>query len=234
MNKKIALCRLLIAACCMGITAAAHAQSYESLSDLKASEFAPAALLKGQFHTVDEKVTIAGAQPNFMIRSQYGVWEARGQEMLQIRVSELPAFEQLAKVSKSDEFMKSAGNAIVAPVKAVGEFIESPIESTGNIFSGIGLVASRIGRTAEQAVNKVGDTAANNAPVQKEILKPVPPPLGTAAPRSIVGDPLGYNQQRREWAEKLKVDPYTFNGKLSDQLGSVASVTFVSTFPVNV
>lgn len=234
MNGKFAPRHTLIALAIFALAGNASAQNYEVTNNLKASELAPAALLRGPFHTVDEKVTVAGAQPNFTIRSPYGVWEARGHEMLLIRVSELPAFEQLAKVSKSDEFMKSAGNAIVAPVKAVGELVESPVQTTGNILSGIGLVASRIGRTVEQGVNKVGDTVANNAPAQKEILKPVPPPLGTAPPRSIVGDPLGYNQQRREWAEKLKIDPYTFNGKLSDQLGSVASVTFVSSFPVNV
>ena len=49
---------------------------------LKASELAPAALLKGPFHSVDENVTIVGAQANFIIRSQYGTWEARGHEML--------------------------------------------------------------------------------------------------------------------------------------------------------
>lgn len=224
----------LLLASLLGGSPALLAQNYESLSGLKAAEFAPAEMLKGPFHTVDEMITVAGAQPNFMIRSQYGVWEARGREMLAIRISELPAFEQLAKVSKSDEFMKAAGNAVVAPVKAVGELIESPVQTTSNIFSGIGLIASRIGRTAEVTVDKVGDTLANNAPAKQEILKPVPPPIGTMVPRSVIGDPLGFNQQRREWAQRLKVDPYTFNGKLSDQLGQVAGVTFVSSFPVNV
>ena len=232
--KRPTLLRSLVSAVTLAIAGTAAAQNYETLGGLKSAQFAPTALLKGPFHTVDEKVTIAGAQPNFTIRSQYGVWEARGSEMLVIRVSELPAFEQLAKVSKSDEFMKAAGNAVVAPVKAVGTFIESPVETTGNVFSGIGLVASRIGRVAEQGVDRVGDTVAGNAPAKKEILKPVPPPLGTMAPRSVIGDPLGYNDQRRQWAQRLKVDPYTFNGKLSDQLGNVAGVTFVSSFPVNV
>jgi hypothetical protein len=225
--------RTLVAAAALATAATAAAQNYETLGAIKASEFAPPALLKGPFHTVDEKVTIAGAQPNFTIRSQYGTWEARGTEMLGVRVSELPAFEQLEKVSKTDEFMKSAGSALVAPVKAVGTFIESPIQTTGNIFSGIGLMASRVGRTAGQAVNSVGDKVSGDAPKDKQILKPVPPPLGTMAPRSVIGDPLGFNDQRRVWAQRLKVDPYTFNGKLSDQLGQVAGVTFVSSFPVN-
>ena len=228
-----ALCRALAAAATLAMTVTAAAQGYELPDTLKASELAPAALLKGPFHSVDENVTMAGGQPNFTIRSQYGVWEARGQEMLAIRVTELPAFEQLAKVSKSDEFMKSAGTAIAAPVKAVGQFVDSPLETTGNVLSGIGLIASRVGRVAEKSATRVGDSVAGNTPAQKEILKPAAAPLGTAAPRTFIGDPLGYNQQRREWAQRLKVDPYTFNGALSDKLGEVASVTFASSFPVN-
>ena len=57
--------------------------------------------------------------------------------------------------------------------------------------------------------------------------------MGGARTRDA-GDPLGYNQQRRDWAQRLKVDPYTFNGALSDQLGQIASVTFVGSFPVDV
>jgi hypothetical protein len=228
------LCRTLVAAAALAAAATALAQTYEVPASLKASELAHATLLKGPFHSVDENVTIAGGQPNFTIRSPYGMWEARGQEMLAIRVAELPAFEQLAKVSKSDEFMKSAGTTIAAPVKAVGQFVESPLETTGNVLSGIGLIASRVGRVAEKSATRVGDTVAGNASAQKEILKPAAAPLGTAAPRTFIGDPLGYNKQRRDWAQRLKIDPYTFNGALSDKLGEVASVTFASSFPVNV
>jgi hypothetical protein len=227
------LVRSLYAGIVLATAGTAAAQNYETLGEIKASELAPAALLKGPFHTVDERVTVAGGQPNFTIRSKYGTWEARGIEMLGIRVSELPAFEQLEKVSKSDEFLKSAGQTLAAPVKAVGSFVENPVQTTGNILSGIGLMASRVGRTAEKAAMNVGDKASGAAPAQKQILKPVPPPLGTAAPRAILGDPLGYNNQRRIWAQRLTVDPYSFNGKLSDQLGQVARVTFASSFPVN-
>ena len=226
------LCCVLVAALALPV-GTAIAQNYESIGSLKASAFVPAPLLKGPFHTVDENVLMTGAQPNFTIRSKYGTWEARGNEMLVIRISELPAFEQLEKVSKTDEFMKSAGKAIAAPVKAVGEFVQSPIQTTGNVLSGIGLMASRIGRTAEKVATSVGDKVTGGGMKEQQILKPVAPPLGTAAPRTIIGGPLGYNQQRREWAQRLKVDPYTFNGKLSDQLGQVASVTFASSFPVN-
>ncbi len=59
------LCRALVAAVALAIAGTAAAQNYETMGELKAGELAPAALLKGPFHTVDEKVMFAGAQPNF-------------------------------------------------------------------------------------------------------------------------------------------------------------------------
>ena len=230
---RIALCRALVAVTASVTAVTAAGQNYESLGNLKAGEFAPAALLTGPFHTVDESVTVTGAQPDFTIRSKYGTWVARGHEMLVIRVSELPAFEQLEKISKMDEFLKSAGKPVVATVQVVGDFVSSPIETTGNLFSGLGLFANRIGRVADQSVASVGDKPSANTPAETPILKPVAPPLGTAAPRASISDILGYNDERRSWAKRLKVDPYTFNGALSDKIGEYASVTFGGSFPVN-
>ena len=63
--------RSLVAAVTLAIAGTAAAQNYDSLTNIKAAQFAPATLLKGPFHTVDENITVAGAQPNFTIRSQY-------------------------------------------------------------------------------------------------------------------------------------------------------------------
>src|SRR5262249_47779054 len=148
--------RTLVVAMTFAVAAAASAQNYETLSDLKASALAVPALLKGPYHTVDEKVTLIGPDPNFTIRSKYGTWEARGREMLAIRVSELPAFEAVEKVSKTDEFAKAAAKALAAPVKTAGELIVNPVQTTGNIVSGIGMMVGRVARTAGSAVANVG------------------------------------------------------------------------------
>lgn len=228
------LSRTAFAAAGLAIAGVAGAQpAYEPPRQFKAGEFAPAALLKGPFHSVDETVSVDGGQPRFTVRSQYGTWEALGLEMLDIRVAELPAFEQMDKVSKSDEFAKAAGRALAAPVEVVGTFVQHPVDTTGNILAGIGTMAGRVGRMVGSAVANVGDTVSGPAPEHKAILQPLAAPLGNAAPRSVTSDPLGYNDARRNWAQRLKVDPYTFNGGLSDRLDQLASVTFAGNFAVN-
>ena len=212
---------------------AAAQTAYELPRQFKADEFAPAALLKGPLHRVDETVSVDSGLPRFTVRSPYGTWEALGLEMLDIRVAELPAFEQLDKVSKSDEFANAAAKAIVAPVEMVGTFVQNPIDTTGNILAGIGTMAGRLGRTVGSVLSNVGDSVSAPAAEQKPILQPLPVPLGNMAPRASNSDPLGYNDARRNWAQRLRVDAYTFNGGLSERLDQLASVTFAGSFAIN-
>jgi hypothetical protein len=230
-----ALPSLLFTPLALAIAGAACAQTaYEPPRQFKADEFAPAVLLKGPLHSVDEAVSVDGGLPRFTLRSQYGIWEALGLEMLDIRVAELPAFEQLDKVSQSDEFAKAAGQAITKPVEMVGTFVQNPVDTTGSMLTGIGTMASRIGRMFSSMVSAVGDAVSGPAPELKPILPPLAAPLrGNAAPRASNSDPLGYNDARRNWARRLKVDTYTFNGGLSERLDQLASVTFAGNFAVN-
>jgi hypothetical protein len=226
--------RTLVTAIALAAAGVVHAQNYENPVGLKAGDFVPAAMLQGALYTVDSNVTIEGGLPRFTIKSQYGTWQARGREMLEIRVSELPAFAQLDKISKTDEFGKAAGLALAAPVEAVGQLVSHPIDTVGNIASGIGLLASRIGNLAGAGASKVGDRVSGDIKDQKQILKPAAASDGIAEPRVVTGDPLGYNQERRNWAKQLKVDPYTNNAVLSDKLGDFARASFAGKFPVNV
>ena len=226
--------RALLSSAALAVAGLAAAQpAYEPQRRFKAEDFAPIALLHGPLHRVDEAVSVDGGLPRFTVRSPYGTWEALGLEMLDIRVAELPAFEQLDKVSKSDEFARAAGRAISAPVEMVGTFVQHPVDTTGTILSGIGTMAGRLGRTVGSALTNVGDTVGGAAPEQRPILPQLAAPLGNAPPRSIMSDPLGYNDARRSWAQRLKVDAYTFNGELSARLDQVASATFAGNFAVN-
>jgi hypothetical protein len=224
----------LVAALGFAMTASVSAQQYESPRDFKAAEFASPALLQGPTHTVDENVVVERGMPRFTIRSQYGTWEARGAEMLGIRVSELPAFAQLQTASKSDAFVEAAGKALAAPVQMTGQLIQSPIETTGKVVSGIGMMFGRLGRVAGDTANRVGDTVTGAETAKSGIAHQIlAPEVGTAEPRLFTGDPLGYNKQRREWAKRLNVDPYTTNAPLEKQLGDAASASFIGNLPVD-
>jgi hypothetical protein len=228
------LLHTLLTSMAFATTGMSHAQDYETPAHAKAGDFAPAALMKSDLHRVDDSVSIEGGMPRFTIRSPYGSWQARGTEMLEIRVSELPALQQFASLSKTDAFGKAAKTALTDQANTVGQLIEHPVDTVSNVAAGIGILAGRVGALASAAATRVGDTVNGNTKTQKPILKAVEASAGTAEPRKIIGGPLGYNQKRREWAGLLKVDPYTNNAALSDQLGDFAAASFAGSFPVNV
>ena len=232
--KSLAHARRLAATFAFLAAGVAHAQSFENAAGLKASDLVPPALLKGPNHRVDDAVTFEGGFPLYTIRSDNGTWQARGREMLEIRVSELPAFAQANRVSKTDEFGKAAAQALAAPVKAVGQLVENPVETVGNVFSGFGLMASRIGEVTGSTLGNVGDTVSGDTGAQKPILKQTALSKGVTGPRAFDSDPFGYNAKRREWANQLKVDPYTNNAALAAKLDDLASASFAGSFPVDV
>ena len=204
-------------------------QNYEQ-PETRASALAPAELLGGADFQVDPNVVWEGPMPRFTINSKYGSWQATGREMLGVRVSEIPAFGQLDKVSKSDAFASALGSAAVQPIKVAGDLITNPVDTVGNLFSGIGNMVNRAGRT----VGNAGQNASDGpAPAAKGIGNQGSTDQGTAQPGSI-SDPFGYNAARRDWARKVKIDPYTSNAALSAKLGDVAQASFLGGFAVDV
>lgn len=233
-TRKILFRTLVPAIVFVAVGGAANAQDYENPVDLKSAEFVPHTLLQGALYSVDERVTLEGGLPRFTIRSKYGTWQARGREMLEIRISELPAFEQLDSISKTDEFTKAAGKALAAPVEVAGELLSNPVDTVNSLASGIGNMASSLANMAGSAATRVSDTVNGDTGVQKPILEAAPMSEGTAAPRTVINGPFGYHAALREWAQQLKVDPYTNNAALSDKLDDFAAASFVGSFPVNI
>jgi len=196
---------------------------FETPPILKAMDLAPAALLKGRHFTVDERVPTADFLARFTLRSDHGVVEVHGREMLALRVAEAGALEQLAGMSKSDEFRKAAGNAAMRPGKAAGDMAAHPVEAKG--------APAAVGRFFDRVeVGSKRAAAAGSSPGKTSEEKAVDV---TRRVGGITVDVLGYEQERRELAKRLGVDPYTTNPVLADKLDEVAWVTFSGRLGMN-
>jgi hypothetical protein len=228
--KKRFLRRSAAAALALAASALQAQPAYEQ-PETRASALAPANLLGGPDFQVDPNVVWEGPMPRFTINSRYGSWQATGREMLGVRVSEIPAFGELDKVSKSDAFASALGNAAVQPIKVAGDLITNPVDTVGNLFTGIGNMVNRAGRTVGNAAQNASD---RSAPAGKGIGQQASADKGTAQPTGSISDPFGYNAARRDWARKVKIDPYTSNAALSAKLGDVAQASFLGGFAVDV
>lgn len=224
---------------CAALAAAAgpsHAQSksagLEPAPSLPGAELTRAELLKGPHHKVAEPVKIEGHLGRFVIDSKFGKFSIQGANLLAVRVSELPAIEELLRVRKDSAFTDALSKSASGVAKFAESAVTDPGKTAENVGKGVSTVFGRVGYLAKSGADYVGDKASD---VTSSGSKPAPKaaPAGEPEPPSFIGDPFGYNKARREWAKKLNIDPYTSNPILRPLLDDASSATFAGNFAVN-
>lgn len=191
---------------------------FEAPPILRAQDLAPASLLNGKGFHVDDQVPTDGLTANFTIRTSLGVLQAHGLEMLRIRVAEVPAMVELQNTSKTKVFTQSVARNAAAPVAAAGQMVMNPVETVKGIPGGVSRFFGRVGHGAQkikEAATEPAEASAGEKTVQ------VAKRTGQAT-----RDVFGYEQERRELAKRLHVDPYTTNPILSKQLDDFALTAF--------
>ena len=133
----------------------------------------------------------------FHVESAYGKYEFDGVEFTKLRLREIDATAALEKMSKSEEWAKSFGNAAVAPLKFGFSFITNPAEAMNRSASGIHNMFDRI------------DASMQN---QKSSRDNMPDSL------------LGVSDAQRQLAIQLNVDPYTDFAPLQNRLQEMSRV----------
>ena len=217
MRRKTKLLAMVLWLSSVAFAVGARAQSgFEEAPVLKASDLAPPTMLKGPRFAVDARVPVVDLLPRFVVRSDFGVFEAHGRDMLGTRVIEVGALAELEKTSKTEEFLKAAGNATARPVTSAANMVMNPVDTikgtpaaVGRFFDRVELGAKRIGG----ATQTEGSTSDKTVVVTKRV-------------GGVTADVLGYEQERRALAKRLGVDPYTTNHVLSEKMNDLAWVAF--------
>ncbi|MEI8356717.1 MAG: hypothetical protein WCG31_11620 [Deltaproteobacteria bacterium] len=198
--------------------------TYEKPQLLKASYLLPPNIVAGDLFRVGDQVSTEMYMGHFTLYSDVGTFEVSGENLLKIRIAELPAIRQLDSMSKSKEFLAAAGNAAVKPVKSAVNMVENPVETVKGIPSGLSRFFDRVGSGIKSIANSAtdsdstgGEKGANTA--------------GRVGDFTITA--LGFEDSRRQLAQDLAVDPYTTNPILADKLTNMAWVTFSGKLGVN-
>jgi hypothetical protein len=139
-------------------------------------------------------------------------------EMLRVRVAEVPAVIELRNTSKTKVFARSVATNAVRSETAAGQMILNPVATTRGLPGGVSWFFGRVGHGAQkikEAATEPAEASAGEKSVQ----------VATRTGRAT-RDVFGYEQERRELAKRLHVDPYTTNPILSKQLDDVALAEF--------
>jgi hypothetical protein len=183
--------------------------SFEELPELQASEILKPEFLKGPHFTLRESVPTSSGANQFVIDSDYGVFEADGNEMLTRRVKEVGAIAQLKEVSRTDQFKDSLAAAARGPLNGAKNLVTDPANTISNVPKGIMKFMGRAG----ESLKKVGQKSEGKDP------------QGNQAERLI-----GYSKAKRKIAIKLGVDPYSTNTVLQKELDGIAWASFAGGF----
>jgi hypothetical protein len=186
---------------------------FEELPELKASEILKSEFLKGPHFVVRDPVPTSAGMNQFTIDSDFGVFEADGNEMLLQRLKEIDAIARLREVSRTDEFKNSLLAAAKSPLNSAKNIARDPAQAIANVPKGL---MKFLGR-AKESVENVGK-GGNDDVGDGRRLK----------------DAIGYSDKKRKIALQMGVDPYTTNTVLQKQLDDVAWASWAGGFSFSV
>lgn len=226
---------------CGGLHAAGTATEDEPVID--AASLVQPALLSGPGFNVDPRVELRGYMAHFTLDTPFGPMTADSVEILAERVAEQPAIEALDKVTRSDAFLKAAGDRFVATGKALGKIAMHPVDTVLGIPTGVArYFGDRLKKLATQAQTLSDRTArtlgthGNPYPSDDGPLTDARPDPGDAPAKQKkhwytrigselereVKRQLKYNSVKRALAQQLGIDPYTSNPYVQTRLSSLA------------
>src|SRR5882724_1023549 len=182
---------------------------FEELPELKATEILKPELLKGPHFVVRDPVPTGSGMNQFTIDSDFGVFEADGNEMLLQRLKEIDAIARLQEVSRTDEFKKSLVAAAKSPLNSAKNIARDPAQAISNVPKGVMKFLGRAKQTVENVGKGGNDTMGDG---------------------SRMKDVIGYADKKRKIALQMAIDPYSTNTVLQKALGDVAWASWAGRF----
>jgi hypothetical protein len=157
-------------------------------------------VLEGPHYRLAPTVKTFAFQNHFIVSSDYGIFEAKSETMLRRLIREIDAIGALREITLTDAYAKALGEAAMGPVRGVQALITDPVDTVAAVPTAVFNVFSRAGHGVKTAVR--GEKTEHEDSAAAQLLQ--------------------MSSYKREYAEKLGVDPYSSNAVLQEQLGSVS------------
>ena len=146
---------------------------------LSAADTVPAELLRGEHHTVADRVENDGFMNHYRIESDFGTFEAEGNVELRERVREILAISQLEEVTRSEAFANAMKDSVTRSYKAAEKVVKDPVGTTRSTSS------TRIRRRTRRRRRPAGRSLTASPDSPKRRPSSTPP----RAPRSVRSTP---------------------------------------------
>ncbi len=218
---------------CAAAAPAGASSGFEPPPVLATTEFVSPDRMQGEGYRLAPEAPTDGFRARFTIHSDHGVFQPVGSELLAVRLREIAALNELARMSKSGVFAASMKDEAVDTGQALKQAAEHPKETLQGVPSGVGRFFKRVERAGKTGVQKVQDQNAEREAAGESFgTEDAQQAAGEAA--GTTADAMGLDEARRKLARDLGVDPYTFNPVLSKRLDEVAKAAFAGSVGVRV
>lgn len=178
------------------VTSATAPAKFEVPASQTASEILPRELIAGPHYKVREKVAFYGYMHNFVVDSDYGVFEVSGDLAFLKLIKEISAIAALQDVKRGDAYLSGIKKAASQPIEFGANVITDPVDTISGIPRGVATLFQnvRTGLTTKAGKNEDGKMA----------------------------QALAVSSNKRELARGLGVDVYSTNKVLQKELNSLA------------
>ena len=203
------------AVCCLAQTPEpstpnAASSDFEELPELKASEILTPEILRGPHHLVRESVPTSSGMNQFVIDSDYGIFDADGNEMLLRRIKEIYAIDQLKGVSRTDQFNQSLVTAAKGPYNAAKNVVRDPVGAVSGAGKGLMKFMGKVGQSAKHVAKGEAEKPTSGGNTAQDI--------------------VGFTKAKRKIAISIGIDPYSTNQVLQKALDDVAWASWAGGF----
>ncbi len=215
-------------------TSPVNAQSFEKPPTLKASQVLPTKLLKGNGFEVGEQVLNDGYMNTYILKTDYGTLKVRGTYYLVKRITEVEPIRYLDENYGSlTVAAKGVGNTakgiVTGPVKGAQKLYDH-VSDTDKLKKTAKSIPGGIVGIFQVAADGVSAAADFTYETGKSIVSSDTEKRDLQFDKAVTFvekhtlNYIGYNDAYRSLAKSLKVDPYSLNTILHDEMKRVASV----------
>ena len=157
---------------------------------------------------VENPVRSDGLMHRFQLDSKFGKFDAYGRIELELRIREVAALTQLAKISPLEVVAGSVGSGITSQVSTVTDVARRPVATITGIPRGISHLFHGVAAEGKEAV---ADAKGSSGSAESAAQKRSTVEKGEAAAKHYADRYFGVTAADRRWYKKLGLDPYTNN-----------------------
>lgn len=186
--------------------------TFEEPPNLDAATILRPEFVSGAHFRLRPLVLTYGGHNQYLIDSDFGVFDATGNTELITRIQEIEAIAKLREISRTDEYKKALEKAAKSPIEMAKDLAENPVKTITGVPKGIFKFLNRAGESIKEASED-----RERSPYEER----------------AGADLIGFSKAKREMAAQLGVDPYSSNEVLQKELNGISWAGFAGSMTLN-